>query len=173
MKTNKVSVQRIVQLSAVAALYAIFTLITAPISYFGIQFRFSEILVLLVFFRKDYAISIIIGCFVANLFGPLGVLDITLGVLQTVVAVLLISRSKNLFLSALYPVITMPIIALELYLAINLGIIEPVPFWILLLTTFAGEAVVMILFAYPIMHILRKNHKFLELIDANRNVEEI
>jgi uncharacterized membrane protein len=170
---SRFNIKKIVNLSAVAALYAIFTLITTPISYFGIQFRFSEILVLLVFFRKDYALSIIIGCFIANLVGPLGILDITLGVLQTIIAVLLISKSKNLFLSALYPVITMPIIALELHLAINLGLMEPVPFWILLVTTMAGEAVVMILFAYPIMRLLRKNKTFLELIDANRNVEEI
>lgn len=167
------SIRRLVMLSVVAALYAIFTLITAPISYLGIQFRFSEILVLLVFFRKDYAYSIIVGCFVANLAGPLGVLDITLGVFQTVVAVFLISISKNLFLSAIYPVITMPIIAFELHLAINLGMINPVPFWILLVTTIAGEAVVLLLFGYPIMRILRKNESFIQLIDANRNVEEI
>ena len=167
------NIKRLVNLSAVAALYAIFTIITAPISYMGIQFRFSEILVLLVFFRKDYAYSIIIGCFIANLFGPLGVLDITLGVFQTVVAVFLISISKNLFLSALYPVITMPIIAFELHLAINLGLMEPVPFWILVVTTILGEAVVLLVFGYPIMRMLRKNEALLNLIDANRNVEEI
>lgn len=167
------SIKKLVTVSAVAALYAVFTLVTAPISYYGIQFRFSEILVLLVFFRKDYAYSIIIGCFVANLFGPLGILDITIGVFQTVVAVILISVSKNLFMSALYPVITMPIIAFELHLAINMGLMDPVPFWTLLVSTILGEAVVLLLFGYPIMRTLRKNRPFLQLIDANRNVEEI
>jgi uncharacterized membrane protein len=160
------SVLRLVKLSAVAAVYVVFTVLT-PLSYGEIQFRFSEILILLCFFRKDYAYSIIIGCFISNLFSPLVLFDMFFGTFQTVVATFLITRSKNMFFSSLYPVITMPIIAYELTLAYKL------PFLLTCLTTMAGEFVVVVLIGYPLFLVLRKQPRVLELIDANRNVEVI
>lgn len=158
-------VKDLLRLSAVSSLYILFTIVIYPISYGPIQFRISEVLVLLVFFRKDYGYSIIIGCLVSNLFSPLGYLDLIFGVTQTAITVFLISKSKNLFLSSIYPVITMPIIALELYL------LDVFPFWFGSLTTIAGEFLITVLIGYPIFRILRKNTNFLELIDANRNLE--
>lgn len=161
------SVSRLVKLAAVAAIYVVFTIVIYPLSYKGIQFRISEILVLLCFFRKDYAYSIIVGCLIANIPSPLGLYDMFFGTFQTIVAVFLITKSKNMFFSSLYPVITMPIVAFELYLALEL------PFLLTCLTTIAGEFVVVVLIGYPLFRILRKQPRFLELIDANRNMEVI
>lgn len=158
-------VKDLVRLASVASLYVLFTIVVYPISYGPIQFRISEILVLLVFFRKDYGYAIIVGCFISNLFSTLGYYDLIFGVIQTAITVFLISKSKNLFMSSLYTVMSMPIIALELYL------LDVFPFWFGVLTTMAGEFAITVLIGYPVFRTLRKNKSFLELIDANRNLE--
>ena len=63
--------KNLVRLALVAALYAALTLALPGLSFGAIQFRFSEILVLLCFYRKDYSISLILGCFIANCFSPM------------------------------------------------------------------------------------------------------
>lgn len=161
MKTKK-----LVKLSAVAALYIVFTLLIQPFAYKNIQFRISEVLVLLVFFNKDYRYSIILGCFISNLFSPLGIIDLLFGVGQTLIAVMIIGNLKNLFLSAMIPVVTMPIIALELYIALDL------PFILTCITTMLGEVVVTVVIGYPLFRMLRGNKAFLEFIEANRNLED-
>ncbi len=158
--------QKLVKLSAVAALYVVFTLLIQPFAYRDIQFRISEILVLLVFFNKDYRYSIILGCFISNIFSPMMWMDLIFGVGQTVIVVLTIGKIKNLFVASIVPVITMPIIALELMLALGL------PFWLSCLSTMLGEFAVTVVIGYPVFLILRKNRAFLELIDANRNLED-
>lgn len=158
-------VKQLVRLASVASIYVLFTIIILPLSYGPFQFRISEILVLLVFFRKDYGYAIIVGCFISNLFSPLGYYDLIFGVAQTVITVFLISKSNNLFMSALYPVLSMPIIAYELYL------LDVFPLWFGILTTMAGEFAITVLIGYPVFKTLRKNKSFLELIDANRNLE--
>ena len=157
------TIKHMVKLALVSAVYIVFTVIVAPISYGVIQFRFTEVLVLLCFFRKDYGIAMIIGCFIANLFSPILIYDLTFGTFHTVLSVLLVSSSKKLWLATLYPVLLMPIIGLELSLALDL------PFVLTTLTCMLGEAAVVILIGYPIMSLLRKNNGFLQLIEANQN----
>ena len=60
-------IKDIARLSLVAAMYIVLTVIN-PLSFGAIQFRISEILMFLIFFRKDYSISLIVGCFISNLF---------------------------------------------------------------------------------------------------------
>ena len=67
--------KNLVRLALVAALYAALTLALPGLSFPAIQFRFSEILVLLCFYRKDYSISLILGCFIANCFSPMALMD--------------------------------------------------------------------------------------------------
>ncbi|MDD4213114.1 MAG: QueT transporter family protein [Bacilli bacterium] len=160
------SILHMVKLALVSALYVVFTVIVHPLSYGAVQFRFAEILVLLCFFRKDYAISIIIGCFIANLFSPILLYDITFGTFHTIMSVILIGKSKQLWVAALVPVILMPIIGLELTIALKL------PFFITTLTCMLGEAAVLLLIGVPLFTILRKNNGFLQLIEANQNWEK-
>ena len=69
-KSEIFQTKNLVRLALVAALYAALTLALPGLSFPAIQFRFSEILVLLCFYRKDYSISLILGCFIANCFSP-------------------------------------------------------------------------------------------------------
>lgn len=154
----------IVKLAMVAALYIALTVGIAPLSYGDIQFRFAEILVLLCFFRRDYAYALIIGCFVANWFSPMGIYDVVFGTLQTAFSAIMIGRSRHLWVAIIYPVASMVIIALELYWILDL------PFWMSLLTTTIGEFVVVGIIGFPLFTWLQKNEFFLKLIEANQNI---
>ncbi|MFA6627759.1 MAG: QueT transporter family protein [Bacilli bacterium] len=155
------TILRMVKLALVSAIYIVFTVIVHPLSYGAVQFRFAEILVLLCFFRKDYAYAMILGCFIANLFSPILLYDIAFGTLHTILSVILIGRSKRLWVAALVPVLLMPIIGFELTLALKL------PFFLTTLTSMLGEAAVVWLIGYPLFTMLRKNKGFLQLIEAN------
>ena len=50
----KLKIKDITRLAIVAALYVALTYVSYPFAYGYMQFRISEILVLLCFFRKDY-----------------------------------------------------------------------------------------------------------------------
>ena len=69
LKTRSLKCQKklkIVRLAIIAGLYVALTWATLPLSYGLIQFRVSEILLLLCFYRKDYIYSLVLGCFIAN-----------------------------------------------------------------------------------------------------------
>ncbi len=88
---NDKTVNRLVKTAIVAALYAVITFVLAPISYGPIQFRISEIMVLLAFFDPFYIAGLTIGCFIANMLGPNGIMDIIFGTLATFISVYAIS----------------------------------------------------------------------------------
>ena len=79
--------KKLVTTALVAAIYATLTLVLSAISYGPIQFRISEIMVLLPFIRKDYIWGLTIGCFLANIIGPYGVPDIIFGTTATFLSV--------------------------------------------------------------------------------------
>jgi len=67
----------------IAAIYAALTLALEPISYGMLQFRLSEILLVLVLLNRPSWIGLTLGCFIANIFSPLGILDMIFGTLAT------------------------------------------------------------------------------------------
>lgn len=164
MKENESVTKKVIRISAVAALYVALTLSLSWLSYGDIQFRIAEILVLLCFFRKDYAISLIVGCAIANCFSPMGIVDVLFGTIATTLSVLFIAKSKHLILSIIYPALfNGVIVGLELYYMMDF------PFVISSVFVFIGEAVVMII-GYFIFRILKNNKSFIELIHANQNI---
>ena len=89
MKNN--TTKRLVRTAVIAALYAVLTLVLAPISYGNVQFRISEIMVLLAFFDPFYIGGLTLGCFVANILGPNGMVDAVFGTIATFISVYAIS----------------------------------------------------------------------------------
>ena len=82
----------------------------AVLSYFGsifgitygpIQCRFSEALCVLPFFLPETAWGLGVGCLIANLLSPYGVLDIVVGSAATLLAALLTARCKKMWLAPL------------------------------------------------------------------------
>lgn len=152
MKNN--ITKRIVITGVIAALYATLTLVLAPISYGPVQFRISEIMVLLAFFDPMYILGLTLGCFISNLLGGFGILDIVFGSLATLISCMAIYGTKKiisntkiaLILASLWPTIFNGIIiGWMLHVTIN------VPMFITMMQVAFGEFVVVSIIGVPIV----------------------
>lgn len=139
-------------LALISALYVALSLMLSPVSFGIIQFRLSEVLVLLCFYKKKFSVSLVLGCFITNLFSPFG-LDIILGTLHTLVSVIFICLSKNLFIASLWPATFSFIIAIELYLYGE-------PFIVSLVGVSLSEFIVVTCLGFPFFLQLQKNKHF-------------
>ncbi len=79
--------KRLTRTALIAAIYAVVTLAIAPFAYGNIQFRISEVLVLLAVFDPLYIGGLTLGCLIANLLGPNGPMDVIFGTLATLISV--------------------------------------------------------------------------------------
>lgn len=147
--------KNIVTVGLVAAIYAVLTVFLAPISYGPIQFRLSEVLNLLAFVNPVFAPGIVLGCFIANLFSPLGMMDVIFGTTATLISVMMIVRAKKLWVASLWPVVFNGlIIGAELQYAFQ------VPFLIGAFQVALGEFVVVTILGVPLFSALLKNTAF-------------
>ncbi len=70
MRHRSLSTAHVVRIAIIAALYAVFTVGIAPLSYGPVQFRVAEALKVFVLFDPLYALGIGIGTFFGNLASP-------------------------------------------------------------------------------------------------------
>lgn len=98
---RSISVKLIVVNAMIASVYAALTLAISPIAYSEIQFRLSEIMVFLAFYNKKYIPGLIIGCIIANLFSPMGLLDVIFGTISTIIVCITMYVIKNRYLAAI------------------------------------------------------------------------
>jgi uncharacterized membrane protein len=80
------SIKDIAYAGIIGALYALLTIILAPISYGVYQVRVSEALTVLPFIYPFSVVGLFVGCLVANIFGGNGLQDIIFGSLCTLIA---------------------------------------------------------------------------------------
>ena len=85
---NKKTTIYITQAAVIAALYVALTYVSNALglAYNAIQFRLSEILTVLPVFTPAAIPGLVIGCIIANLSSPFGVIDIVCGSLATLIA---------------------------------------------------------------------------------------
>ena len=76
----------LVQSAVIAALYAVLTLLLAPISYGLMQVRISEALCVLPLYTPAGVPGLFLGCLLANLLGGMGIYDVVFGSLTTLLA---------------------------------------------------------------------------------------
>lgn len=141
---KKMNTTILVKMAFVAAIYAVLTTMLSPISYGAIQFRLSEIMVLLAFIDPLYIPGLVLGCAIANIFSPLGIVDVFVGSFATFISVYMISKSKNLFIASLWPTINCVFVGAELHY------ISHLPFWLTTAQVAIGEFVVVTLVGYPL-----------------------
>ena len=150
---NKNLTKRIVVTGVIAAIYTILTIILAPISYGPIQFRISEVMVLLAFIDPIYIIGLTLGCFISNILGAFGILDIIFGTLATFMSCIAIYWTKTiiknlktaLLIASIWPTIFNGlIIGWMLHITIN------VPMIITMLQVAVGEFVVVTIVGVPL-----------------------
>ena len=162
MPKNRSKTHTIARLAIVTALYAALTLALQPISFGLVQLRISEVLVLLCFYRREYSISLILGCFIANCFSPMALMDMVFGTLATAIAVLPMFSIRNLWFASLLPVISNAlIISAELYIAYGQ------PYWLGVLTVGAGELIVVTVVGCALFKLgVERNKSLMALIGA-------
>jgi len=138
---KKKTVNLIIKEAILASLYIVLTFIFNPISFGTIQFRISEVLILMCYYNKKHMIGLTVGVFIANLFSPMLLFDITFGVCASILSFICINRIRSLYIGAIFPVIINAIIVgMELYLSLSTSF----PFIINALWVGLGELVVMI-----------------------------
>jgi len=164
---NEIKTNYIVKTAIIAATYAVLTILLAPISYGPIQFRVSEVMVLLVFIDKRYFTGIALGTFLAGLFSPYGMLDAIVGTLATIVALggiigikhALGDNFKSLVIASLLPTIANGIIIGGL-----ISYTANIPFLIAALQVAFGEFVVVSIVGVIVIRWIQKNEKILSLL---------
>ena len=83
---TKINIRKIVFAAVVAALYAGLTFATMPIAYTPMQLRISEVLCILPFFFPFSVWGLFVGCIVANLISPYGIIDLVIGSIASLLA---------------------------------------------------------------------------------------
>ena len=103
---KNISIKTITIAAIIAAIYAVLTIILAPISFGLFQFRASEALCILPVLTPAAIPGLFIGCIISNMAGGFGYLDIIFGSLATLAAAILTRKLRgNIWLAALPPVI--------------------------------------------------------------------
>ncbi len=163
---KKKLVRRITDNALIAAIYYVMTILMAGYAFYDVQFRFAEIFIFLVFFRKDFVFGVTLGCFLANLHSPLWPWDSIFGTLATLISALLVAYSRKLVMGIIYPTIinglvigTMLYILIESPLLPSIGLVA------------VGEFVVLLL-GHAIFKLLSQKKEFLRLIMATRTEGE-
>ena len=140
--------------SVIAAIYAVLTIVLAPISYGAVQVRISEALTVLPFFTPAAVPGLFVGCIAANLLSPYGLPDLIFGSLATLIGAAgsYMLRKKPAQVP-LPPVISNGIIVgVMLYYVYEV----PVPLFVQMLYVAAGEMIACYAVGYPLMKYLNK-----------------
>lgn len=150
--------KKLVRGAAVAAIYALLTL-TLP-AYGPLQFRLSEIMTLLAYYNPFYIIPLTLGCAIANMASPFGIIDVIFGSLASFLALTAMSKTKNIYLASIWPAFFSFIIGLEIMFLST----EPVNFFLITGQIMLSEFVVVTIIGVPVMKFISKN----EHIGLNR-----
>ena len=149
----------IFDVAIVASIYVVLTIVIQPLAYGELQFRLSEVLMLMVFLNKKYSTSMIIGCLIANLWSPYLLWDMMFGTLATALACLFISKSKHLIVASIWPAIFNGLIV-----GAEIAILSNLNYGLCFVSVAFGEIVVVTIIGTILFTILSKNEEILKLL---------
>ncbi len=169
----RITTRQIAFSGILAAVYAAVTLSTAWFAYGPIQFRIAEALSVLCCFEPTAVIGMTLGCFIANIFSPVGPLDMAVGTLATLIAVLCMVRWRKPWQMIWPNVISNGVLVGALLASVGFALTDPVSltvfsylgitpvsdsFWFLFvwngLEVAFGELVVMVVLGLPLWYYL-------------------
>lgn len=138
----------------IAAVYAVLTIILAPISFGPLQVRIAEAMTVLPFFYPQAIPGLYIGCMVANIYGGYGPIDIFGGSAITLLAALLtfwLRRFKKLWLAPLPPIV-LNAFGVGYYL----HILTDTPVWLCIGSVALGQFVSCFVLGLILLYIIKK-----------------
>ena len=157
--------RRLTRIGVTTALYVVATVLCGSLAYEAVQFRVSEMLMLLCYYEKDYIFAMTVGCFVANLYSSLGMIDMIFGTSATLIAALLIyACRKQLSLPA---VSIFPVIFNALLVGLELKIVYGDPFWINAGFVALGEFVCVTVGGVIVFKLIEKNKRLMKMITSS------
>ncbi len=147
-----VDFRKLVRAAIIAALYVVLVWLLAPVSFGPFQFRAAEALTLLPMLFPEAIPGLYIGVLLANTLGGLGLWDIFGGSLVTLLAAYITWRYRDKPLIAYLSPIVLNAFLISLYL----HYVFTLPYWALVLSIGASEAVVVLALGVPLLKALRK-----------------
>lgn len=159
-KKGTVSVHHLTTAAIIAALYVVFTGLSAALGLASgaIQVRLSEALTVLPYFTPAAVPGVTVGCLLANLLTGAPLPDIIFGTLASFLGVLGASfLRKKKYLIAL-PTILSNSVIIPLVLQYAYGVKDA--FWFLFLTVGAGEVISAGLLGGLLLHFMQKQKLF-------------
>lgn len=159
-------VNYITKTAILASLYAVITWAFYFVGYNAVQFRISEILVLLAFIDKRYIPGLVLGCVIANSLSPFGIIDVVVGSFASLFVVVMIAITRkmlgnnkiSLFVASLWASVSSFIIAYEIVFIFG----APENFWYWTAMVAIGQFVVVSLVGFPIFVWILNNDSFVK-----------
>lgn len=102
---RKNSTRDLTMAAMLGAAYAVLTMVLPIPQYAGVQIRLAEALTVLPFLFPGATPGLFVGCLIANLLSPYGLLDVVAGSAATLLACLWTQRLKNRWLAPMPAVI--------------------------------------------------------------------
>lgn len=154
------SANRLTRIGIVAALYAVLTYALPGLAYGPIQFRFSEIMTLLAFIDPFYVLPLTLGCAIANLGSPFGIVDIFFGSLASFLSLYSMSKTENIYLASLWPTLFSFVIGFGILIVSS----EPISFFLVTGQIMISEFIVVTIIGIPFLKIIQKNKYLMHIL---------
>jgi uncharacterized membrane protein len=156
------STKKLVRMSVIAALYVVLTLALPAMAYGPIQFRLSEVMTLLAFIDPFYILPLTLGCAIANIGSPFGIIDIIVGSLASFLALYSMSKTKNIYIASLFPTLFCIFIGLEILFLSN----EPINLFLVTGQIMISEFIVVSIIGVGLFKIIEKNDYIMNMLKS-------
>lgn len=154
------STKRLIRMSIIASLYVVLTYAIQPFAYGPIQFRPSEMMTLLAFIDPFYILPLTLGCAIANIGSPFGIVDVIIGSTASFLAMWSISKTKNIYLASLFPTLFCVFIGLEILIFSG----EPINFFLVTGQIMLSEFIVVSIMGVTLFKIMEKNSYIMKVL---------
>lgn len=156
------SAKKLVRMSLVASLYAVLTYSLPALAYGPLQFRLSEVMTILAFIDPFYVLPLTLGCAIANIASPFGIIDVIVGSMASFLALYSMSKVKNIYLASTFPAIFSILIGLEILVLSS----EPINFFLVTSQIMLSEFVVVSIVGVGFYKIIEKNKYMINMLKA-------
>lgn len=166
----KITLNSIVKIALIAAIYSAISLALAPFSFGNIQVRVAEGLTLLALLSPLAIFGLTLGCFITNFVGVimgvniLGMMDVFIGTFATLIAAILTYRLRHITVKG-FPLVSslMPIIINAIIIGAELAYVFAPEFTFTYFAIFAlevgiGQTIAVYLIGLPIYNAFKKRN---------------
>lgn len=157
------NVKSITHIAIFAAIYVVLTTAIAPLSFGAIQCRISDIMIFFCLGDKKNAVGYALGGLIANIFSPLGVIDLAVGLISNSIIGICAYKTKSEIITSLVSVF-----APALLIGAELSIVYSTLFWVNCAYVATGMAAVCIV-GVIVHRVVRKNNKIYGFIMGEEN----